>query len=109
MKNGTLNAMMMILGLSAAGMPGTAHAGFAPADQVVSRTANTMVYIAFGNGLNLIVSPDQLLMTSSGLLARADKLTTETLLMDREGRAVEIKEVHFGEYRGGVHHIATDT
>ena len=83
---------MMILGLLAAAQSNAADA--------------EMVTIDFGSGGSVIVTPDHLFLTPGGFLQRADKLTLETLLVDHEGRNVEIKNIRIQEYQGGVHHGA---
>ena len=69
----------------------------------------SMVYIQHGDTGLIIVTPDHLFLLSSGKLKRADRLVPgKDLLVSAEGTPVVINEVSIGEYKGGVHHIATD-
>jgi hypothetical protein len=68
-----------------------------------------MVYIAYGDNKDLILSPDHVLMLSDGKLTTAMKLIPGAFLMGANGEPVPIYTVSLGAYRGGVHHIATDS
>jgi|GEM_PF-1200491 len=72
---------------------------------------SAMVYIHFGNDdRQIIVTPDQLFLLTTGELCRADRLVPGAdELMDEWGKPVPIHEISIGEYSGGVHHISTDT
>ncbi|WP_243711604.1 Hint domain-containing protein [Paenibacillus sp. BK033] len=68
-----------------------------------------MIYIRFGGHGSIIVTPDHLFLMPSGKLKRADRLVPgKDLLVSYNNTHVEINEISVGEYRGGVHHIATD-
>ena len=70
---------------------------------------NIMVSIAFGDGKELIATPNQLfVMAGSGKLKRAEQLTPGTRVGLRKGETVPILAVAIGEFSGGVHHIAAD-
>ncbi|MVO98269.1 Hint domain-containing protein [Paenibacillus lutrae] len=69
----------------------------------------TMIYIRFGGHGSIIVTPDHLFLMPSGKLKRADRLVpAKDLLISYNGTQVVIDEISIGEYKGGVHHIATD-
>ena len=69
----------------------------------------TMVFIRHGGAGSIIVTPDHLFLMPNGKLKRANRLVPGVdFLVSAEGVPVEINEVSLGEYRGGVHHIATD-
>lgn len=71
-----------------------------------------MVYVAFGDEnsevKDLICSPDQPFLLSSGKYTTAGRLVPGQELVDRNGRAVPVKLASIGSYNGGVHHIGTD-
>lgn len=70
---------------------------------------SAMVYIHFGNDdRQIIVTPDQLFLMSTGKLKRSDRLVPGVdQLVNEWGEAVPIHEISIGEYIGGVHHIST--
>ncbi|MBB5940380.1 hypothetical protein [Streptomyces zagrosensis] len=69
------------------------------------------VYLSYGPpeglGGELICSLDQVVMLANGGLVRASQLHVGDELVDQSGRAVPLRSVAIGEYRGGVHHIGT--
>jgi hypothetical protein len=68
-----------------------------------------MVYIRHGEVGSLVVTPDHLFLMPEGKLKRADRLAPgNDRLITAQGQPVEIHEISIGEYKGGVHHIATD-
>ena len=70
---------------------------------------SAMVFIHHGEVGSLIVTPDHLLMMSTGKLNRADRIVPgKDFLVSAAGQPVAINEVHIGQYHGGVHHITTD-
>jgi hypothetical protein len=70
---------------------------------------SAMAYIRYGNFGTIIVSTDHLFLMPNGKLKRADRLVPgKDQLVSAEGVPVNINEVSIGEYKGGVHHIATD-
>lgn len=69
----------------------------------------SMVYVRHGGVGTIIVTTDHLFLMPNGKLKRANRLVPGVdFLVSAEGVPVEINEVSLGEYRGGVHHIATD-
>jgi len=67
-----------------------------------------MVYVEYGDGQALIASPNQLFLTPSGQVKRADQLVPGAdSLVDKEGGGVALHRLASGHYRGGIHHIAT--
>jgi len=70
---------------------------------------SAMVYIHHGQVGSIIATPDQLFLMSTGKLKRADRLVPgKDFFVSQMGTPVAINEVSVGEYKGGVHHIATD-
>lgn len=68
----------------------------------------TMVFILFGDGGKLIVSPDQPLMLAGGTLQTADRLVPgRDSLVAAGGSALPVEQVSLGTFAGGVHAIAT--
>lgn len=73
-----------------------------------------MVYIEYGDQQELIVSPDQVLLSSTGHLIQAIDLIPgfgskdDLYLTDKEGNSVQIHTVSVGSYKGGIHHIETN-
>jgi hypothetical protein len=68
-----------------------------------------MIYLHYGNGLQLICSIDQPFLMPDGKLKRADRLVPgKDELVLAAGDTAPIHEIKLGEYEGGVHHIATD-
>ncbi len=68
-----------------------------------------MVYLVYGDGKELIVSPDHVFLLADGRFITAGCLYPGDRLTDREGNPVEILTASIGHYKGGVHHIATGT
>ncbi|UZT98059.1 Hint domain-containing protein [Chryseobacterium fluminis] len=70
---------------------------------------SAMVYMHFGeDDRQIIVTPDQLFLMSTGKLKRSDRLVPGVdELVNEWGEAVPIHEISIGEYIGGVHHIST--
>ncbi len=69
----------------------------------------SMVFIRHGRVGSIVVTTDHLFLMPNGKLKRANRLVPGVdFLVSAEGVPVEINEVSLGEYRGGVHHIATD-
>lgn len=73
-----------------------------------------MIYIAYGDQQELIVTPDQVLLLYTGHLVQAINLIPgfgsedDLCLIDKEGNAVQVHTVSVGAYKGGVHHIETN-
>jgi len=53
------------------------------------------------------VTNDHLLLLQDRTLKRADRLTTNDVLVSPQGESVPITGVHIGDYLAGFHHIAT--
>ncbi|HYF32995.1 MAG TPA: Ig-like domain-containing protein [Chitinophagaceae bacterium] len=72
---------------------------------------SNMVYLHYGDDdRQIIVTPDQLFLLTTGELCRADRLVPGAdQLMNEWGKPVDIHEISIGEYNGGVHHISTST
>ncbi|MGN6662931.1 MAG: hypothetical protein ACTHK6_01800 [Solirubrobacterales bacterium] len=67
-----------------------------------------MTYIVYGDGEELIGSPDQPLMLADGSLTTAARLVPGQELMGVDGNPLPVSLVSLGTYEGGVHHIATN-
>ena len=65
-----------------------------------------MVYLRFGEDRELIVAPDQLLMTDGNRLQRAGLLVPGNSLIAADGTAVALDLVSMGGFQGGAHSIA---
>ncbi|NOU77447.1 hypothetical protein GC101_00985 [Paenibacillus sp. LMG 31459] len=68
-----------------------------------------IIFISYGQEQYLVVTPDSLFLMPDQTLKRADKLTIQDHLLNEKGQKVAIHGVDSGVYRGGFHHIATDT
>ena len=69
--------------------------------------ASVMIFLGYGQGGTLIVTKDQPFLLASGKLKTASQLVAgEDLLVDPDGKAVALREVRAGQYRGGVGSIA---
>ncbi len=69
-----------------------------------------MIYLSYGDeGAELVVTPDQVFLTAKQRLVRANKLTIVDQLLSKDGKPIQIRQIAFGEYDGGVHHIATES
>lgn len=69
-----------------------------------------MIYLSYGDeGAALVVTPDQVFLTANKKLVTASKLTIGDQLLSKDGKSVPIREISSGNYRGGIHHIATDS
>ncbi|MEA3062806.1 MAG: hypothetical protein QOJ94_2587 [Sphingomonadales bacterium] len=67
-----------------------------------------MVYLRFGDGVELVVTPDQPLLVAGGKLQTADRLVPGAdSLVAADGRLLPIAQVSLGQFDGGVHAIAT--
>jgi hypothetical protein len=81
-----------------------------PATADPSPTAgNVMLLVEYGDGKQLIASPNQLFTLADGKLKRADQLAPgHDRLAGRDGGTVQIGRITSGYYKGEVHHIATE-
>jgi len=83
-----------------------ATVGFSQGTEGGSQPA--MVYLVYGDGDGLVASPDQPMMLADGSLTTAARLAPGQDLMGVDGQPVTLSLVSIGEYKGGVHHIATN-
>ncbi|MGN6253460.1 MAG: hypothetical protein ACTHO8_00500 [Solirubrobacterales bacterium] len=67
-----------------------------------------MAYLVYGDGEELIASPDQPLMLADGSLTTAGRVVPGQELMGVDGNPVPVQLASLGGYDGGVHHIATN-
>jgi hypothetical protein len=66
-----------------------------------------MVWLSFGDGSGLIVTPDQPMLVAGGKLQTADRLVPGAdSLVAADGRLLTIAQVAVGQFDGGVHAIA---
>lgn len=66
-----------------------------------------MIYINYGDNKGIIVSTDELFLTPEGKVLPACKLAPGMELVDGEGKAIALNGIRIGQYKGGLHHIAT--
>lgn len=69
---------------------------------------NTMIFIGFGEGRQIIATPDNLFLMSNGKLKRADRLVpNKDQILTAEGSPLGVTAVLSGQWAKGLHHIAT--
>ena len=69
---------------------------------------NTMIFIGFGAGRQIVATPDNLFLMPDGKLKRADRLVpNKDQIMTADGSALGITAVVSGQWTKGLHHIAT--
>ncbi|MGN6373511.1 MAG: hypothetical protein ACTHM1_11080 [Solirubrobacteraceae bacterium] len=66
-----------------------------------------MVYLEYGEKRKMVCSTDQPLMLADGLLTTASRLKVGDQLMGVDGEPQDVLLATIGNYKGGVHHIAT--
>jgi len=66
------------------------------------------VLINFGAGTNIIVSSYQLMMTTTGKLKQALRLSLGDQLLSKSGAPITINEIKLGDFKGPRYHIGTD-
>ncbi|SHG30194.1 hypothetical protein [Flavobacterium defluvii] len=70
-----------------------------------------MAYLSIGEPYlqkNIICTTDQVYLLSNGKYTTAGKLRPGLQLVEKDGNPIDITMVSIGNYRGGVHNIATD-
>jgi len=84
------------------------HTKVAFSDGVAHSLVGTPVIVVYYGEQSMIVTVDQLFMMPNGKLKRADRLVPGTdSLVGANGEAIPLLKVAMGEYKGGIHHIAT--
>jgi len=67
-----------------------------------------MIFIGFGEGRQIIATPDNLFLMSNGKLKRADRLVpSKDQILTAEGSSLGVTAVVSGQWTKGLHHIAT--
>ena len=112
--------MIFVATMSASLNPtwGTKAVAFSSGSDAGSK--GTVLYIRFGDNSgdddasvkepgHLIVTKDQLLLLADGKLKKADRLVPhqDQLVSAKDGKPININSISIGEWRGGLHHIAT--
>lgn len=77
-----------------------------PEDDLDSDNENS-VFISYGQGQNIMVLSNQLLLTSNGKLKPADKLNLSDTLMSKTGLPVPINSIKLGEFTGQKYYVGT--
>ena len=71
-------------------------------------SVNTMIFIAFGEGRQIIATADNLFLMSDGKLKRADRLVPgKDQILTADGSGLGVTAVVSGQWSKGLHHIAT--
>ena len=65
------------------------------------------IFVALGNGSNLIVTADHPFLLHTGQLQIASRLAPDDRLLDQDQNPIEIVSLEYGEYVGGIHNIST--
>lgn len=72
-----------------------------PSDSsIFQQTLLYVIYVEVEDDLTLIVTPEHLFLTASGILKRADRLTPDDRLLDQDRRSLKITALTSGSYEG---------